>query len=200
MKEKILGTDAANGSDIDMSATKLLRVFVDPVDAKQARWVEIGRQLAALRKEREVLRFELQQGTCEVCGIAFRRARATKRVCSQKCALAKSMRARQSTVYDVDLLREMLPMLVVSGQFKPRVLDIIRMVVIEGAARTQTGDYFQLSHQRVSQVLGRATGVARLMKQMKELIRAEVVAAQAGNGNQASTHEIGSVPIEAQKS
>lgn len=168
-----------NGNDFDARGVVNLRVSPEPTDPLQLRWSQIGREIAELRKERERLRIQMQNGICEVCGTAFKRVRATKAVCGQKCATQKSMLHRANGAYDVLLLREMLPLLEVSGQFKPRVLDIIRMVIIEGRAANQTGDYFHLAHQRISQILQRATGVARLMKQMQMMIRAEAVAAAA---------------------
>lgn len=149
--------------------TDVIRAYTEPEDVRQRRLIEIRHAIKALEVERAQLKESLLMGgVCEVCGKGFQRVRVTKRVCSQKCALAKSRRTCTAR-FDLHLIAANLPLLEASGQLKPHVLELVKAVV-RGQSASSVADEARLSRERVGQYLGRATGLCRMLIAIRDSI------------------------------
>ena len=147
----------------------VIRAYTQPEDVRQRRLIEIRHEIKALQVEAAQLKESLLMGgVCEVCGKDFQRVRVTKRVCSQKCALAKSQR-RTTSRFDLDLIATNLPLLEASGQLKPHVLELVKAVV-RGQSASSAADDARLSRERVGQYLNRATGLCKMLIAIRDSI------------------------------
>ena len=145
-----------------------LRQYTAVKDPIQARWIAVTQMIRELQKERAALKEKLQTGSCEICGSLFKRSTTRKRFCSQQC-VSRNYAQQHHARYDIDLVKEMLPVLAASSQLSDRNLDIVRMVVLDGVRPSECADREGLTRERVGQILGRATSLARMMKAIRSV-------------------------------
>lgn len=130
--------------------------------------------IVAEKKHREAsddmrrLRLLLRVGICEVCGAEFTRLRVTKRVCSQKCNTMAYARRFTSKRHPSSLarIREALPIIKAGGLLTERAIAILEKC-LGGDSPTEIG----LSRQRLDQVLGQASKIAKTVLFMRAAIQ-----------------------------
>lgn len=149
--------------------------YIDPL---QARWAALSQQEREIVAEKRRLRHEMQIGHCEVCGVEFRRQRVTKKVCSQKCTIAAYAK-RQNASFDVDLIREALPLLMAGHLLTGRSLAIVERAVLRTGAYAVVAEEVGVSRQRIQQIMKQADRMARIALAMKHAVIASSLHAVA---------------------
>jgi hypothetical protein len=143
-----------------------------PVDSAMVRWRQLRDQARHIKVEMERLKEQMRTGICEVCGAAFVRRRVTRRHCSNVC-VTKAHLDRLSAC-DIPAIRETWPLIEASGQMSDAALAVVRAVVKDGRPIPDVADIVGLSRQRVHQLLGRATKLARFLQAVKGAMREDL--------------------------
>lgn len=132
---------------------------------------EVQAEIRRLRKRQAALVYRLknEERACEVCGTPFRSLRATKKHCSQACSVkAHALRARTNARYDLDLIRQMLPLMEASELLPPRTIRFVQ-AMLDGSSATVIGENAGVTSERVGQLLAKATRTAKLVKMIHDV-------------------------------
>jgi hypothetical protein len=139
-----------------------------PYTGLQAEYAELQREQRRIRARLRELRGQLAEGVCEVCGGGFTRTRATRRFCSSACTLKFHVEYRKGQSYSIPEIRAAWPAIVAAGLLTARNAEICLQVMASCQNTHAASEEIGLSHQRVSQVLIKATRMARLVARVNE--------------------------------
>jgi hypothetical protein len=142
-----------------------------PLHPLQRRYREIAAEIRQLRKEQREIKDQMQSGICETCGEPFVRNRVTKRFCSQACIVKEYTARTPDGRLNLSLVREMWPLLVQSGQLTPRTVTVLNELVNGRKDAAELADHFDISRQRIDQMMGRAAKVAKLLRGLQAVVR-----------------------------